>query len=386
MPPSQEPFHHSLLDAFHSTKLVRGLTHTFYRYPARFSPDFAHAVIQQYTSPGDIVLDPFVGGGTSVVESLANGRIAVGVDVSSLACFLTEVKTTPLAPIDKETILSWLESHPLSAKRKSMGNSASIRNLPIRYEVAFAEMLRHIAELPRRRQRSFARCLLTRTAQWALDCRDHAPQMNAVSSKLYMLCKEMFKGIDEFVCSCRSFGVATTAINRRRYVFNDSALHMRRILRQTPLRRKPVLVLTSPPYPGVHVLYHRWQIQGRRETAAPFWLAGVVDGQGSSHFTLGSRSASGIQAYFVQIRDIFTEIRHAISPQAHVVQLMSFADSETQLPIYLDAMRTAGFIEEDRGPDQGSYLWRSVPHRKWYSHTQHNSNANKEVLLIHRPK
>lgn len=35
----------------------------------------------------------------------------------------------------------------------------------------------------------------------------------------------------------------------------------------------PGLILTSPPYPGVHVLYHRWQVQGRKETPAPFWIA-----------------------------------------------------------------------------------------------------------------
>jgi hypothetical protein len=44
---------------------------------------------------------------------------------------------------------------------------------------------------------------------------------------------------------------------------------------------RPKLVLTSPPYPGLHVLYHRWQVKGRRETPAPFW----VDRQGG-----GSRS------------------------------------------------------------------------------------------------
>ena len=29
------------------------------------------------------------------------------------------------------------------------------------------------------------------------------------------------------------------------------------------------LVVTSPPYPGIHMLYHRWQVDGRKETDAP---------------------------------------------------------------------------------------------------------------------
>ena len=45
---------------------------------------------------------------------------------------------------------------------------------------------------------------------------------------------------------------------------------------------KPKLVLTSPPYPGVYVNYHRWKLRGRREIPAPYWIAGREDGNGMS--------------------------------------------------------------------------------------------------------
>jgi DNA methylase len=47
---------------------VKGLTHGFYKYPARFSPAFVRAAIETFTQPGDIVLDNHVGGGTTLVE------------------------------------------------------------------------------------------------------------------------------------------------------------------------------------------------------------------------------------------------------------------------------------------------------------------------------
>src|SRR6478672_1123237 len=56
---------------------VRGLTHGFYKYPARFSPSFARATIETFTQPGDLVFDNHVGGGTTLVEALALGRDAV---------------------------------------------------------------------------------------------------------------------------------------------------------------------------------------------------------------------------------------------------------------------------------------------------------------------
>ena len=86
--------------AFRSTVRVQGYTHDFYKYPARFSPNFAQFVLKSLTEPGDYVLDPFMGGGTTIVEAAASGRRAVGTDLNELARFVTRVKTTPLSDHD----------------------------------------------------------------------------------------------------------------------------------------------------------------------------------------------------------------------------------------------------------------------------------------------
>src|SRR5262245_1121835 len=67
---------------------IDGLTHGFYHYPARFSPGVARAAIQLFTKGGDWVLDPFMGGGTAVVEGLSHGRRMIGVDINPLAHFV----------------------------------------------------------------------------------------------------------------------------------------------------------------------------------------------------------------------------------------------------------------------------------------------------------
>lgn len=58
---------------------VVGLTHQFYRYPARFSPQFAAKAIELFSKPGDLVLDPYMGGGTTIVEALVRGRRTFGL-------------------------------------------------------------------------------------------------------------------------------------------------------------------------------------------------------------------------------------------------------------------------------------------------------------------
>lgn len=89
------------------TSPINGLTHNFYRYPARFSPKLVRAVIDTFTEPGDLVLDPFVGGGTTLVESLVSGRNAIGADISSLATFVSEVKTTLYTDDELARLTRW---------------------------------------------------------------------------------------------------------------------------------------------------------------------------------------------------------------------------------------------------------------------------------------
>src|SRR5207244_2812370 len=48
----------ALIEGARDASPVSGLTHNFYRYPARFSPRFVRAAIQAFTKPGDLVIDP----------------------------------------------------------------------------------------------------------------------------------------------------------------------------------------------------------------------------------------------------------------------------------------------------------------------------------------
>src|SRR5258708_4970684 len=63
-----------LADAARDKKPVTGWTHNFYRYPARFSPRFAAAAIECFSRPAELVLDPYMGGGTAVVKRHAPRR------------------------------------------------------------------------------------------------------------------------------------------------------------------------------------------------------------------------------------------------------------------------------------------------------------------------
>lgn len=102
----------NLITAVHSQSPVAGLTHNFYKYPARFSPQFAAAAIEAFTDPGDLVVDPFVGGGTTLVEARVKGRLSVGSDISTLAAFVSRTKTQILTRADVEYLRRWCAMLP----------------------------------------------------------------------------------------------------------------------------------------------------------------------------------------------------------------------------------------------------------------------------------
>jgi len=73
--------------------------HGFHSYPARLHPDTARLLVTAFSKPGAVVLDPFCGSGTVLVEARLAGRRAIGVDVNPLGCELSLLKANgPDAP------------------------------------------------------------------------------------------------------------------------------------------------------------------------------------------------------------------------------------------------------------------------------------------------
>ena len=66
--------------------------HPMCSYLASFPAALTHAFIARYSRPGDVVLDPFSGRGTTPLQACAEGRIGVGNDLNPFAHLLTASK------------------------------------------------------------------------------------------------------------------------------------------------------------------------------------------------------------------------------------------------------------------------------------------------------
>lgn len=69
--------------------------HPMCSYMAMFPPRIPHYFIQKFTQPGDVVLDPFSGRGTTAAQACGEGRIGIGNDLNPLAFLLTRAKVDP---------------------------------------------------------------------------------------------------------------------------------------------------------------------------------------------------------------------------------------------------------------------------------------------------
>jgi hypothetical protein len=372
---------------------VSGLTHNFYRYPARFSPSFPRALIKALSKPGDWILDPFAGGGTTLVEAMALGRNVVGSDISSLSAFVCEAKTTVMSDIDERELHAWISYGPACINMRAPGkrfneyaNEGYYRNISgpshWRLRKAIEQSLVSLDQIEGERARTLARCAILRTSQWAMDTRKEPPDVEAFKRRLGGYAQEILDGATKLRKSIEKYDRTPVRIiaNMRADALGDDRLFKKAI--------RPKLIVTSPPYPGIHVLYHRWQINGGKEAPAPFWIANRLDGSGSSHYTMGDRKDPAQDAYFENLAMAFRSIAKVCSAQTTIAQMVAFSDPKRQLPRYLAVMEHCGFREllpwGDDDADEEGRLWREVPNRKWHARRAKKSPGAREVVLLHR--
>lgn len=128
--------------------------HPMCSYLASFPAALAHAFVERYSRPGDVVLDPFSGRGTAPLEAVVAGRIGVGNDLNPFAHLLTAAKLEPPTPAEARTRATALRlafagaaSRWLDEARAIQADPAGRGREPVPVEVALAFHERTLAQL-----------------------------------------------------------------------------------------------------------------------------------------------------------------------------------------------------------------------------------------------
>ncbi len=88
-----------------------GPAHSMCSYQGKMKPALAHHLIDVFSKPGDVVVDPFSGCGTIPFEACRMGRFGYGIDISRLGHILTLGKVGKPTSVNVERLLLELESY-----------------------------------------------------------------------------------------------------------------------------------------------------------------------------------------------------------------------------------------------------------------------------------
>lgn len=136
------------------------LTHWIYPYKGKFHPQMIRALLNFIqVKEGDLVLDPFMGSGTAILESQVLGINSVGIDVSPVCVLISKVKTQSVDVLDKikgikdeilkhngKTLMNF-DSSPKELRRAIN----SIKDEKVRNFFLVAELVSH-SDMTRRRR------------------------------------------------------------------------------------------------------------------------------------------------------------------------------------------------------------------------------------------
>lgn len=307
-------------------------------------------------------------------------------DLNSLACFVTRAKAWPVEMKSLRAFKNW----SASALSGFLNSPRSAVPLVTRDGTEYAPrthaLLLHLktAALGVKDPGARRLALLTvlRVGQLCFDCRRMPPSPLVLSETLREVSQLVVDQMELYAAACRQYRWPGGLRGSLRVVQSDAEDLAGRLV---SARLDPVsLILTSPPYPGVHVLYHRWQVYGRKETPLPYHLLQLNDGSFESHYTFGSRKKPDT-LYFEKLAAVFASLRRVTTRSTVVAQVVGFSDPERHLPRFRDAMQSAGFEEVINPDSPDDVIARIVPHRRWYAELRGGQGSGHEFVLIHRP-
>jgi hypothetical protein len=234
--------------------------HRLHPYLGKFIPQLVQALLERYFRPGQHVLDPFAGSGTTAVQALESGLDATGVELAAFNCVLISVKTARYGPFRLERELRDA-CHSLAAFDGADAKTDSAYLRAWYAPAALAELLFWRGLVEDYEHADVLRIVLSRAARSArraphfdleaprepqLDeywCYKHRRICRPVESARRFLTRYA----EDTVARIRAYGAAR-ARGRAATVIHADA-------RSVAYPRRYDGIVTSPPYPGL-IDYH----------------------------------------------------------------------------------------------------------------------------------
>ena len=241
---------------------TQNYTHGLHQYPARLHPAIVSAAIKKFPRT-DLVIDPFMGSGTVLVESTLNGKNSLGFDINLFACFLAKVKTRKLnTPKIQDEVAQILTNSEGDLKNKIF----HLKQIPTDFDVDYwfkpkiakklAILKYHIKKIPPGKYQDFLKICLSMTVRKSSNHRNDVYKNHRMSKEdLIQFNPDVFK-IFSKICqkNCQLMDDFSSNVDNdtKAIVKNGNSMqfskNFAKISTSEVTDAKRPLILTSPPY------------------------------------------------------------------------------------------------------------------------------------------
>jgi DNA modification methylase len=144
----QEHHHHEGLHAdlgFYGLpeRLRTKHVHRLHPYLGKFIPQLVEWFLTRYFRPDDVIFDPFMGSGTTLVQANEQKMHAMGIDISEFNCRIARVKTQKYDPVKARSEILDAEKHTQRFSQRLIAPSPA---LPLFTEADFEEFKRGLID------------------------------------------------------------------------------------------------------------------------------------------------------------------------------------------------------------------------------------------------
>lgn len=372
-----------LQKGFDTKSKIVGVNHNLYKYPACYSPELVNSLIDIFTKKNDHILDPFCGGGTTGICALNRQRNSTINDLNEFAYYVSSVKTNKYSEAQINIFERWFVNiYPYKRykpkKKSTKGLDERLNNKtnwPIRNFIV--DYLHKTTLIKNNKSKELAIILLLRVVKRAFDSKDRKPDIAHVKNITLKYYRELLDNVRAFRDILDNHKESKIKVTN--YDFRE--LRNKAHYKNTKFNA----IITSPPYPGVHIRYDRISLNSTKVTDIQYFISDTKPLEGVNSYTFSTRISNLEPKYFRMIYDGFYNLRDIIDYNTLIIQVVGFRD-KSMLKKYLNTMELAGYEEYffKVNGRQRNRLWRKVVNRSFHAASKGDIPASEEVLLIHK--
>jgi len=296
------------------------LTHNFHSYPAKFIPQIPKITISKFTNEGDVILDPFGGCGTTMVEAKLLNRRGVAVDLNPVGVLVSKTKTTKLNEKQINKIPSLLEEI-----KRDINNSYAGKKIKIIYKIPPINNLDHWFKKDIAKELAIIKSYLEKIKDSSLRNYLYTAFSSIIVNVSNQESDTRFAAIDKKTNKQTVFEEFVTKINKmnpRILEFSSKASNSEIKIYEGDARNLDFLednsvdhVVTSPPYANTYdyYLYHKFRI---------LWLGNDLKRVQDNEIGSRNRHSSkkeGIETFENELNLCLKEINRVLKPKKYAV-------------------------------------------------------------------